>query len=331
MPVARGSALPPDAQYPYHSRRFLQLLEESYNEHASREAAKFYAWMEEAYKHSSRRFPGKESLAFSTLLPSLKHELSGISDPLRKAERETEICAWLHGLIKEIIPKFNLDTGYEFYNAVKLAERQCFLQSVLIAGILQDAGMNAGVAMVYKSMQGQVSNNGHAVTLVKLADEKDVLVDASDKEPFAAHQGLFAKGQHYLYVIPVYEKKSVKIQYYMAASENKNLSAAHIKALDFSFVRSQFWFYRGERAKGGLLSKVKTKEGLKASERALKKSIRICPRNPLSVYTLGKIYLMEKKVAKARRLFERARNLYAAFGWVPDGVKEFLKLSQEEK
>ncbi len=318
-----------EEQYGYNSENFFKLLDESYKENASEEAKEFYAWMEQVYKDSSRHVAGKENLKFGELLKAEASSLSGIQDVSEKTQAEISLCAWLHGLIKEIIPKFNLDTGYEFYNVVKLGERQCLLQSVLIAGILQEMGMNAGVVMVYKSMQGRISNNGHAVTLVKLPDGTDVLVDASDKEPFASHQGLFARVSDYAYVEPVYEENGARIISYVSVAKNEAVSAGALKPLDFSFIQSQFWYYRGERANGGVFSKVKTSEGLKASERALSVSVKMCPYNPLSVYMLGRVYLLEKNFDMAQKQFGSAAELYAKYGWVPDGLKDAVTLLQK--
>lgn len=318
-----------EEQYGYNSGNFFKLLDESYKENASEEAKEFYAWLEQAYKNSSHHFSGREALGFSDLLKAEAQELPGIADASQKTQAELALCAWLHGLVKEIIPKFNLDTGYEFYNAVKIGERQCLLQSVLIAGILQEMGMNAGVVMVYKSMKGQVSNNGHAVTLVKLPDGTDVLVDASDKEPFAAHQGLLARTSDYAYVEPVYEENGARINSYVSVAKNEAVSASALKPLDFSFIQSQFWYYRGERVNGGVFSKTKTSEGLKASERALSVSVKLCPYNPLSVYMLGRVYLLEQNFAAAQKQFDSAWELYAKYGWVPDGLKDAMALLQK--
>ena len=70
--------------------------------------------------------------------------------------------------------------------AARSGQRQCFLQSVLIAGLLQRMGISAGVAMVYRNPRGEESNNGHAVTLVKLPDGDDLVADAA--ELFGCHE-----------------------------------------------------------------------------------------------------------------------------------------------
>ena len=62
---------------------------------------------------------------------------------------------------------------------------------MIIAGLAQDMGVNAGVVMVYKNIEGAPTNNGHAVALFKLAEGKDIIVDASDPIPFVEQKGLF--------------------------------------------------------------------------------------------------------------------------------------------
>ena len=290
----------------------------------------FYKWFESAYQQT--RFPigSNPGLGLVDALNAEKQELGRISDRSERADAEAELGARVHRLIKRTITHFSLDRGFEFRNVIKYSERQCFLQSVLIAGLLQRAGVNAGVAMVYKNIQGQETNNGHAVTLVKLSDGQDIIVDASEPEPYARHKGIFGGSVSYRYIDPVYEKNSDRIDYYVAASRGTRISPAHLMPLDIDFLRSQFWFYRGERAPGGLLASVKTKEGLAESARALETSVRICPRNPLAEFALGRVYRMQGSSEQARVSFESAYKLYQKFGWIPAGPKEYLELSRSE-
>jgi hypothetical protein len=194
---------------------------------------------------------------------------------------------------------------------------------VLIAGLLQKAGLNAGVVMVYKNIRGEQTNNGHAVVLVRLPDKKDIIVDASEPKPFARQRGLFVKTMDYRYVDPVYEDKSDKIRCFKPASGAGKIDTAKVKTLDIGFLDSQFCYYRGERAIGGLLASKKTYEGLARSALYLETSMKRCPQNPLAVYMLGRVYLDQGKTALARQTLNRAKTLYMRFGWVPDGMRVF--------
>src|SRR5207244_2849315 len=120
----------------------------------------------------------------------------------------------------------------------------------LIAGLLQSADVYAGVAMVSKNIKGLAINNAHAVTLVKLANGKDIIVDASDPEPFARQKGLFVRTRDYRYVEPAFEEDSSTILFYRAAAGGQKIETRSVRTLDYEFLRSQFAYYRGERAPG---------------------------------------------------------------------------------
>jgi len=315
-----------DDGYPYRSTRFAQLVAESYREGKAGDPGRFFGWLDKGYRESPLRLLGESGEGINGLIGYEKQELANISDALKKAEAEIALGARLHKLVKAIIPKFSLDRGFEFYNTEKLGERQCFLQSVLIVGLLQDIGVSAGTVMVYKNNRGEETNNGHAVVLVKLSDGRDIIIDASEPQPFGHHQGLFVAVSDYRYVDPVYEEGSYKIREYLSASSREILATSKINPLDYDFIRSQFYYYRGERAVGGVLSKSKTKAGLQLSERYLRTSVTICPRNPLAVYMLGKVYLAEKSAKQAKDSFKQAHGLYSRFGWVPQGSQDSLSM-----
>jgi hypothetical protein len=312
-----------DGAYPYRGARFTQLVADSYRECGGGEAQAFYDWLDKAYESSPVRCPGAEKLSLAELLAAKKREFAGTKDAAERARAETAFCAYLHKLVKAVIPRFSLDRGFEFANVVKYGERQCLLQSVLIVGLLQVAGVDAGAAMVYRNIQGAPSNNGHVVPVVKLANGRDILVDASDPEPFVHQRGLMVRCAGYCYVEPVYNSAD-EISGYRAAAGNKKIEPARVKTLDYDFVRSQFYFYRGERAPGGFLASNKTRAGLAESEKQLRTSVKICPSNPLSVYVLGKVCLAEGNRQEARGLFQQAYKLYSQFGWVPAGAKQSL-------
>jgi hypothetical protein len=326
-----SSDSPPDPaaeQYPYHSSAFDSFVRDSYAGSGDLETPGFYAWMEESYRRSTRRLPGRESLTLVETLSAERQDLETITEPAGKTARVLDRCARLHGMVKSVIPRFSLDRGFEFRNVVRYGERQCFLQSVLISALLQEMGVDAGVAMVYRNLRGNESNNGHAVCLVKLPDGTDTVVDASEPEPFARHQGLFVRGSDYEYVLPGFRGTTAIITGYQLAGTHARVAPDQVRTLDRTFLRSQFYFYRGERAPGGLLSGKPTPEGLEASAQALRESIRSCRDNPLAVYSLGRVYLKQGKRNLAHTLFDEACRRYSADGWLPQGPRNLLALSR---
>jgi hypothetical protein len=199
--------------YPYQSAAFKRFVAESFRNQGTQDASMFYQWMEQAYAASPYRDPNKKT--FTQLLNSRQQMLNRVTNLSKRVDQEVALSAWSHRFVKQIIPRFSLERGFEFYNTVNRGERQCFLQSVLIAGMLQQMGVNAGVVMVNKNLTGAETNNGHAVTLVKLSNGQDIIVDASDKTPFVDHKGLFVRAAaRYLYVNPVYQADSPIIAYY---------------------------------------------------------------------------------------------------------------------
>ncbi|MFA6449344.1 MAG: hypothetical protein WCX65_07755 [bacterium] len=319
--------------YPYRSEPFNIFVIESYTVNRKGDPQAFYAWMSDAYEKSNLKYPGKESLPLDEFLNEQQRELAAMADVTAKTKAELELAAWLHKLIKKVIPKFSLETGFEFCNTAACGERQCFLQSVLIAGLLQSMGVDGGTVMVYKNIRGEASNNGHAAVLVKLPDSRDVIVDASDPEPFQRQQGLFAflyEGQ-YIFADPVYENDAPTIIGYVAPWGGRPIERQRIRTMGNAFISSQFWYYRGERAPGGIFAPKKTGQGLSMSKNYLQTSVNLCPWNPLAVYMLGRVYWAEGDRKGARPLFERAAVLYEKYGMLPAGPDEYLKLSRSKK
>lgn len=309
--------------YPYQSPRFTQFLIESHNRCRPIEAHDFYAWMDEAYAGSNHRFPGKENLSLDELLNSKKRQFSRISEPLLKSENEIAFSAWVHRMVKTVIPRFSLERGFEFCDVITRGERQCFLQSVLIAGLLQRVGFDAGVVMVYRNPKGEETNLGHAAVLLKLPDGRDIIVDASEPEPFYKPRGIFVREREYRFVNPVYLKHSSRILHYTRESGGRTVTAQQLRPLDYSFIRSQFWYYRGERAKGGPLASKPTSEGLAQSAKAFVQSVKFCAKNPLTAYMLGRVYYSQGKIELAREQFREARDLYKRFGWIPPDPERY--------
>jgi hypothetical protein len=317
-----------DEKYPYHSKRFDALVEESFKEMKAGEPQQFYDYLDRQYFEYFHPHPGiVVKIQANVLLSAVQEkrtEYSKLKSLSAKTKFELENAKIIHKFIKKAIPKFDLCKGFEFCYVVQYGQRQCFLQSVLIASILQQEGMNAGVVMVYKNIAGEPSNNGHAVVLLKLSDGKDVIVDASDPIPFVTHKGLFARLSDYIYIEPVYAKKSYTIVKYKKASDKSYIAASCLKTMDYGFLRSQFYYYRGERVIGGVINNKKTKKGLQGSAKYLKKSISLCNGNPLSVYMLGRVYMNQGDNKKASDQFKKAYNLYSKYGWIPDGVKDVI-------
>lgn len=314
-------------RFPYRSAQFTHFLTESNVWCKPSESRDFYAWLGNAYANCNHKFPGKEHMSLAELLKAKREQFSRIKNPDHKAENEIAFSAWVHRMVKTTIPKFSLDRGFEFCNVIQRGERQCLLQSVLITGLLQSVGCNAGVAMVYRNPKGQESNNGHTVVLLKLPDGRDILVDASEPDPFYKPQGIFVKDPEYRYVNPVYVDYSSRIKYYLTQSGGRVIATTQVGPLDYRFVCSQFWYYRGERAKGAFFAAKPTAEGWSEAQRALEQSVKFCNKNPLSVYMLGRVYHAQGKTWQAKNSFQNAYALYTRFGWMPSGPKEYYEMT----
>ena len=316
-----GLARAADANYAYRTPAFTRLIDESGKFTNSSEADGFYSWFERQYAANLSVQPA--DLRGLPLMRALEKRRAQIAASRGQKRTQLEIStgAWLHRTIKKVIPTFSLDRGFEFTYTVSRGERQCLLQSVLIAGLLQKMGVNAGLAMVWRNPQGSESNLGHAATLVRFPD-RDILVDASEPEPFATHQGLFvlnAATNAYNFVLPTYATDASITAYKTPGGQAVNTSSA--RELDYDFVRSQFYFYRGERATDGFLAKPGTTEGLTASARALETAIKIQPRNPLAEYVLGHVYRRLGQPDQARAQYAKGYQLYQSFGYVPAGAQ----------
>lgn len=318
------------APYAYGSPAFTTFVADSYRQIHAADPQTFYVWMDKdcqrialgGARPADRPMPG-----WTALLRQKKAEIDRTTDPAQKTKQEMQDAAWLHKTIKAALPHFSLDEGFEFTNAVRQGERQCVLQATLMAGLMQAMDIDAGVVMVYKNIAGDSSNNGHAATLMKRADGKDVIVDCSEPTPFARHRGLFvadSKTGQYRYVEPVFAGATATIVGYNPDGETQKLATRVAAPLDAAFVRSQIEYYRGERAPGGLLSPHPTDEGLASEARHLRTSVAECPQNPLAEYMLGRVYLKQAKLPNARRQLAKAYTFYARFGRVPQGCRDAM-------
>jgi hypothetical protein len=322
LPVATGE------RYPYGSALFDDLVRESYRVGNAGATSQFYGWLGSAYEQRGPRLPGREYLGLKELLAATHRDLSAMPPGALKDETEATICVWLHRLIQRLLPRYDLERGFEFHNAAGHGMRQCFLQSVLISSLLQAMGLDAGVVMVYRNPAGYDINNSHATVLVKLSGGRDILVDASYQEPFVRQRGLFVRCPEYRYVDVIYEPGSARISYYRAAGGRSRIETAQLRPLDLSFLRSQFYYYRGERAEGGALARKKTPAGLEASQRHLETSLELCPQNPLPAYLLTRVYHAQGEAERAREMRAVAFRLYSQCGWVPASLRPATRSSR---
>lgn len=320
--AAARAQTPVGERYPYSGPAFTRLVADSFRENGGGSPQTFYAWMDRA----CRKDLGGAS-TWKQALDWKRRDLARRTDPAQKTQREMQLATWLHRTIKTDLPHFSLERGYEFTSAVKRGERQCLLQSVLVAGMLQEIGADAGVVMVYRNIQGQATNNSHVVCLLKRPDGKDVLVDCSDPTPFVRHQGLMASvpaSGSYKYIAPDYAPQGGVIEAYTLTGTGQTLPIKKLRPLDYAFVRSQFYYYRGERTPGGLLDAPKTSAGLAREAKLLRTAVQICPQNPLAVYMGGRVAWKQGQRDAARAALRQARRLYTRFGWVPQGLRDAM-------
>ncbi len=323
-------------RYPYNGAQFNRFVAESYRQPGMGRVAPFTGWVEFAYKKAYQPALGKAFVPFGQETERRRLFIASAPNAAERTKRETQTAAWLHKTIKKIVPRFSLDRGFEMANLPRLGERQCFSQSVLLASLLQKMGVDAGVAMVYQNPEGEESNNGHAVTLMKRADGTDIITDCSHPQPFVRQQGLFlslANAGGYRFAEVVYEAKSgaranvIKGYRVGGGGDGKSrtvLAASRLRPLDTAFIASQFDYYRGERAKKGLLGSPMTPAGLETEAAFLRRSVRACPRNPLAVYMLGRVYAKQNKKVEARKQIANAYKIYVQAGHVPLGEREMV-------
>ena len=295
----------------YASSGFKKLIAESFQYTRTPNPASFYSLMDEAAKRAGNR-------SFSSFVKQERVLLD--SHPKQRSTSILSISRELHSYLKKCLPTFTLDRGFEFANAATRGERQCLLQSVLVAGLLREMKLNSGIAMVWKNDKGGVSNMGHVCALVDLPGGKAV-VDCSDPVPFIPHQGLFLyiRDAGYRFVEPHYRgpiMTSVK-----DLRTGKFISMERVQTLDLDYVRSQFDFYRGERAPGGVLQRKSTGTGLAQSEASFRKSLKENSSNPLSTWLLSQTLSRLKKPAEAASMRARAIKLYQEFGWLPPSLR----------
>lgn len=311
-----SNRLQPEPPYPFGSAAFDALIRDSESETPNAKRIGFEAWLAAAYARS----PKAQLEGFKSLPAALEARAAAyrrLQSVTAKVSFERETGAWLHRMVKAAIPKFSLDRGFEFTNTVALGERQCLLQGVLIAALLQRIGMDAGTVMIWRNLTGATSNLGHVSALLRLSSGTALLVDASEPMPFPRHQGVFAfnkKLGQYQFLTPTFDNKDDITGFDAAAVTN-------LEALPYRYVRSQFYFYRGERTPGAFVNKPLTISGMQKGIAYLKRALQLEPQNPLAQYVLGHLYQNAGQISAANAQFKLSHALYAKFGFVPSGVR----------
>jgi len=297
----------------YGSQAFRDFVADSFRVNGGK-ADSFFAYMDkqssEQYQEKVAGFLAKES------------KLLAKSSKAKRVAAETDAGRHIHAFIKKTIRKFSLDRGFEFYYTVKTGERQCFLQSVIVAGMLQKIGLKAGIAMVNSNEKGQMSFNGHAVAILHLSDGTDRIVDCSEPYPFAAHQGLFLRDSKglYCYVQPGFSRNDALILGYKDLRNGKNVQPSKMQGVDTNFLNSMFDYYRGERFVGGLLDPKATTKGLQGSLRFLSKSTQDSNDNPLAWAMLGRTYERLGQKVQSLPCYRKAYDIGKASGWIAPNV-----------
>lgn len=324
LTTAQASATPSPANLTYGGANFNALADESYK--AVGLSGTFTNWLADAYTKAG--LPLGDAKTLDEALSARKAALDAAKTPQEKDALARETAAWAHKFIKKAVPKFSLERGFEFGYLVKNGERQCLLQSTIIAALLQRAGLNAGLVMVWKSLSGQESNLGHVTSVLRLpSGAGDVQVDASEPTPFATHQGILAWGDGaYRFLTPKFAADSV-ITAYDRADGQGSLKANALTFLGLNYLRSQYDYYRAERAPGGILGTFTgraTPEGLKKSEFYLRRALAAEPRNALATSVLGSVLRREGRTLEAAQQFRKAGALYAAQGHTPASLSDNL-------
>lgn len=318
-----GTAAPP-ANLRVSGAAFKALAADSYTQ--QKLTGDFGAWLSGAYERTGVLLAGGKTLNEALLARQTQLKAAKTSAEKDALARQTATWAWT--FIKKAVPKFSLERGFEFASIPKYGERQCLLQSTIIAGLLQEVGLNAGLMMVWKSQSGQESNLGHVTSVLRLpSGAGDVQVDASEPHPFAAHQGvLTAVGGAYQFLMPKFNGNDV-IQSYTSLKTAKNVPVTDVTFLSLNYLRSQYDYYRAERTIGGVLGTGAgraTPEGLKRSETLLLRALQVEPNNSLAAGVLGSVYRKQGRDSEAKAQYRRAAALYKAQGHLPAGMQANL-------
>jgi hypothetical protein len=312
--AAEGAKRKTPAQFPYGSEAFEVFVNDSYRL-AGQDAPKpFAAWMDERL----RRIQNQPWIAWiNTHRSSIRS-----APPEERLAKEGAVLLEIWRLVKELLPNYCLTRGFEFTYAVRYAERQCFLQSVIVTAMLQAVGFDAGIIMVNQNPNGDFTNNGHAVPLVRVSDGASVMLDASYPIPYPRHRSVFVLDTvegRYRYVRPVYDERGAVVGF---RDGQETWSPDRAAGLDFDFLRSMFDYYRGERAAGGVLARQPTARGLAESLAHFERGMTRCDENPLLVFMLARTLRLAGRHEEGMARLVQAQELYEAFGWVPVNVRD---------
>ncbi len=327
---AQNVAADNDIAMAYNGPVFKAMVQDSYRVQGVAGPA-FSAWLEGKYLHAGVPLAGGKTLAagLAARAAAIRRAKGAQRDQLAQGSAQ-----WAHTFIKKIIPKFSLERGYEFAAAVKTGERQCLLQSTLIAALLQKMGLDAGEVMVWQNQNAQESNLGHVVAALRLPSGQAMLLDdASDSHPFMTHQGLLIRDVNdYRFVHPVYSGNHITA--FNRADGQGQVSLKNMRPLEVTYIRSQVNYYRGERADGGFMGAggtgngKRTTEGLALSAKFLQSAISDNPNNALATYVLGLVERKQGQTALAKEHIAAGVKLYQAQGHLPAGPSDALKWAQ---
>ena len=124
--------VPGGLRFPYGGREFSGFVSESFR-NCGGKSKEFFDWFNQAFQEARgvtlARWLNSWKVRLDTTSRSDVHEAS--------TEAQREFAADVHKAIKQTIRKFSFDRGFEFAYTVRFGERQCLLQSVLAAGLLQ--------------------------------------------------------------------------------------------------------------------------------------------------------------------------------------------------
>ncbi len=339
---AAGRGLPPDARYPYNGPTFRQWVRDSYA--LAPHGARLTPFAVH-FDRRARQFGVPQGV--DAYLKTQAAVVAAAKDPEEKTRRQLVLAQSLHRLIKKSITRFSLDRGYEFASVVATGERQCLLQSVLLASLLQKAGVPGGTVMVWRGETGDASNLGHVVTLMQTATGRDVLVDCSERHPFPRHLGLFlpdAQTRQYRFVVPTYTSAPPSapvlprtppsvattplITGYTPLNGGRPVSPSVLRPLSVAYLSSQFDYYRGERVPGGMLAPRPNLAALRRAAFFWERSVKTCPQNPLATYQLGRVQARLGQTTLSARHLQTAYRLYKTAGYVPPTAVEMVALNR---
>lgn len=231
--------------YPWRSSGYyLEPIQHPQNQtffNNSAELQIFYGWLEETSNQN-----GIDS--FVKALARHKSQLEAFTDLQERVVLEIATARWLHKTVRVVINRICLERNYQRAYPNSHEHQQGLLQSVLLAALMHEVGLNSGVVGVWMDQEGHLNEGSHTVALLRLANGRDLLVDAVSPEPFPRHKGIYiwdAQKGEYGRVETCYAL-DVVIVGYLRFCEGKALLPAEVAPLDLPYLYSQFARSRGE-------------------------------------------------------------------------------------